>query len=88
MLSGGFEPPRDLDLKESEDGRALELTIVWPCCMSDLFYLRKAEIYSDSKTYAHQPWVLSFRLYLRSILSKVDQGISCSCSISLPIQVK
>ncbi len=87
MPSGSFETPRDHDLKVTDDGLCLELTVVWPRCMTDLFFLHKSEIDTDSKKYMQHPRVLSFRPFLRRLRSKADQKITSTCSIPLPIQV-
>ena len=88
MLSGSFETPRDHDLRVSDGGNNLEVTVMWPRCMTDFLYLYKFEIDVDQKAYEHHPRVLSFRPYLRKLRSKADHKITSKCSIPLPIQVK
>ena len=39
MPSGSFESPRYHDLKVSDDGTRLELTVTWPGAITDLNYL-------------------------------------------------
>ena len=88
MPSGSFETPRDHDFKVSDDGMSLDLTVVWPRSMTDMFFLHKSEIDQDCKTYEHHPRLLSFRPYLRRLRSKADQKINSTCAIPLPTQVK
>lgn len=44
MISGSFETPRDQDIRVSDYGMSLELTMLWPPCITDFFYLHKSEI--------------------------------------------
>ena len=72
MPSRSFENPRDHDLKVSDDGMNLQLTVTWPRSMTDLNFLYKLEIDSDPKIFEHHPRVLPFRPYLRKLCTKVD----------------
>ena len=75
MPSGSFETPRDHGLNVTDDGLCLELTVVWPRCMTDLFFLHKSEIDTDSKKFEQHPRVLSFRPFLRRLRSKADKKL-------------
>lgn len=88
MPSGSCETPCDHFLRVSDNGKYSEVTFMWHRCMANFLYLHKFKIEVDRKAYEHEPRVLSFRLYLRKLLSKVDHKITSKCSIPLPIQVK
>lgn len=89
MPSGSFERPREFDLQVIEDGNALELTYVWPKCMTDPLYLHKAEIDLDKTgAFKQHPRVLSFRPFLRKLRARSDHSIASKCVIKLPFTVK
>ena len=85
--SGSFELPREHNLQLIRDGTALELTCIWPKCMTDPLYLHKAEIEKDSAFNQH-PRVLPFRPFLRKLCARSDHSISSKCVIELPFAVK
>ena len=60
MPSGSFENLRDHDLKVSDDGMSLQLTVTWTRSMTDLNFLHKSEIDSDPKIFEHHPGVFGF----------------------------
>ena len=89
MPSGSFERSKDHDIKVTDDGMALEITYVWPQCMTDLLFLHKAELEGDEKkSFQHHPRLLGFRPFLRKLRSKSDHKITSTCSIPLPFPVK
>ncbi len=81
MPSGSFETLRDHDLRVSDDGLSLELSVTWPRSMTDLKFLHKSEIDFDPKKFKHHPRVLSFRPYLRKLRTKADHKITSICKI-------
>ena len=86
--SGSFETTRDHDLRVSDDGLSLELSVTWPQSMTDLNFLHRSKIDFDSKQFEQHLRVLSFRPYLRKLRTKADDKINSTCKIPLPIQVK
>ena len=88
LPSSLLERPQDWDFRVSEDGLALEITVQWPRCITDMLYLHKSWLSHDYKGYINHSRVLSFLPFLRRLRSKSNQKVTSSCSIALPFAVK
>ena len=55
LPSGLLERPQNCEVRVSDNGLALQLTVMWPKCMTDMLYLHKNWLDEDRKAFINHP---------------------------------
>eukprot|EP00171_Calliarthron_tuberculosum_P003925 IDg3925t1 len=87
MPSGICERKADHDVKVTDNGLALEVSVVWPPCMSDMLYLHKKWIDNDP-AFVDNVRLAGFRSFFRRLRTSSADTLVSSYKIKLPFAVK
>eukprot|EP00171_Calliarthron_tuberculosum_P005918 IDg5918t1 len=88
MPTGLCNRSKDHDVRVVNDGRSLELTVVWPRAMTDMAYLHKFWLRKDAGFLHNHPRLISFRAFLRRLRTTSEQPIISTFQLELPFKVK
>ena len=88
MPSGLCTRKKDHDVREISGGRSIEISVVWPQAMTDMFYLHKSWLNADNIFLCNHPRLISFLSFLRRLRSTNEQQIVSTFRMKLPFKVK
>ena len=86
--SGSLTRNKDHFVRVIDDGETLEIGVIWPRALTDVFYLHRSWTHGEEKMAERDPRIISFRSFLRRLRNHTDEAITSTARISLPFKVK